>query len=90
LRPALPGGLDAHAVPKLFATGERVLLTAGQMDSFGYLFLSALVLPPTIYPTSQRIPFLPATVMQIPKLKSPMTIPSMNTFCCAVWDCIKI
>src|ERR1017187_8762787 len=37
-------GLGAFAVPKLFAIGERVLLTSGEMDSFRYLSLSALVL----------------------------------------------
>jgi spermidine synthase len=43
-------GLGAFAVPKLFAIGERVLLVAGQTDSFAYLFLSALVLALSILP----------------------------------------
>jgi len=43
-------GLGAFAVPALFAAGERLLLVAGQMDSFGYLSLSALVLGFSILP----------------------------------------
>jgi len=43
-------GLGAFAVPGLFALGQRCLLAAGQTDSFGYLFLSALVLAASILP----------------------------------------
>ncbi|HEY3763418.1 MAG TPA: hypothetical protein VGN23_16855 [Verrucomicrobiae bacterium] len=43
-------GLGAFIVPALFDSGERVLLVAGQMNSFGYLFLSALVLGFSILP----------------------------------------
>src|SRR6185295_3375751 len=43
-------GLGAFSVPKLFAMGERLLLTAGQTNSFTYLSLSALVLALSILP----------------------------------------
>ncbi len=43
-------GVSAFAVPKLFGVGERVLLAAGQTDSFRYLSLSALVLAVAILP----------------------------------------
>lgn len=43
-------GVGAFAVPKLFALGERILLTAGEMNSLGYLFLSAGVLAISILP----------------------------------------
>jgi spermidine synthase len=43
-------GLGAFAVPKLFATGEYFLLAAGQTNSIGYLFLSALILAFSILP----------------------------------------
>jgi predicted membrane-bound spermidine synthase len=43
-------GLGAFAVPKLFAVGEYFLLAAGQTNSIGYLFLSALVLAFSILP----------------------------------------
>lgn len=43
-------GLGAFAVPRLFAAGEHFLLAAGQTDSFGYLFLSAVVLALSILP----------------------------------------
>ena len=43
-------GLGAFAVPKLFALGERMLLTSGETDSFRYLSLSALVLAASILP----------------------------------------
>src|SRR5580692_1104435 len=35
-------GVGAFAVPKLFNLGGNLLLTQGQMNSFGYLSLSAL------------------------------------------------
>ncbi len=44
-------GLGAFAVPKLFALGERLLLSSGEMDSFRYLSLSALVLAVSILPS---------------------------------------
>src|SRR5882672_1570601 len=37
-------GTGAFAVPKLFQTGEHLLLAAGQSDSVAYLSLSAVVL----------------------------------------------
>ena len=43
-------GMGAFAVPKLYALGERILLPAGEMDSWGYLFLSACVLAIAILP----------------------------------------
>jgi spermidine synthase len=43
-------GLGAFAVPKLFVFGERILLPAGQMDSFSYLLFSALALAISIFP----------------------------------------
>jgi predicted membrane-bound spermidine synthase len=43
-------GVGAFAVPKLFDFGTGLLLAAGQMNSFGYLSLSALVLAVSIFP----------------------------------------
>ena len=43
-------GIGAYAVPKLFNLGSNVLLSAGEMKSFGYLSLSALVLGLSIFP----------------------------------------
>jgi predicted membrane-bound spermidine synthase len=43
-------GLGAFEVPRLFALGERILLTSGETDSFRYLSLSALVLAASILP----------------------------------------
>src|SRR5215469_10800334 len=43
-------GLSAYAVPRLFAVGERVLLSMGASNSFSYLFLSAVVLAISILP----------------------------------------
>jgi spermidine synthase len=43
-------GLGALVVPKLFALGGHFLLGGGQMDSFRYLSLSALVLAVAILP----------------------------------------
>src|SRR5438270_10733765 len=43
-------GLGAFAVPMLFGVSEEVLLSAGQMASFGYLFFSALLLAFSILP----------------------------------------
>jgi spermidine synthase len=43
-------GVGAFAVPKLFALGSNLLLSAGEMKSFGYLSLSALVLAISIFP----------------------------------------
>jgi spermidine synthase len=40
----------ALAVPKLFELGEHCLLSAGQTNSFNYLFRSALVLAAAIFP----------------------------------------
>jgi hypothetical protein len=43
-------GCGGVLVPKLFKIGERILLSSGQSDSAGYLFLSALVLSISILP----------------------------------------
>ncbi|HZF00929.1 MAG TPA: hypothetical protein VE344_03440 [Methylomirabilota bacterium] len=43
-------GLGAFAVPKLFAAGEHILLSTGEMNSGGYLLLSALALGISIFP----------------------------------------
>src|ERR1700683_4540456 len=42
-------GVGAFAVPKLFAVGERILLTSGETDSLRYLSLSALGLAASIF-----------------------------------------
>jgi len=43
-------GLGAFVVPQLFAGGENLLLASGETNSFGYLFLSALVLAVSLLP----------------------------------------
>jgi spermidine synthase len=43
-------GVGAFLVPKLFGASEEILLSAGQMDSFRYLLLSALALGLSIFP----------------------------------------
>jgi spermidine synthase len=43
-------GLGAFAVPQLFTASQNVLLSAGAMNSFGYLFLSAGALALSILP----------------------------------------
>jgi spermidine synthase len=43
-------GIGAFTVPRLFRLGERLLLTAGGMDSGRYLFASALVLTAVLLP----------------------------------------
>ncbi len=43
-------GIGAFAVPALFVTGQKLLLSAGEIDSAGYLFLSALALALSIMP----------------------------------------
>lgn len=43
-------GIGAFVVPELFRVGESVLLSAGETNSAGYLFLSALVLAVSILP----------------------------------------
>ena len=61
-------GMSAFAVPMLFAVGEEVLLSAGQMDSFRYLSLSALVLGFSILPwcvcMGATFPFMMAYVRE--------------------------
>ncbi|MGA2029048.1 MAG: hypothetical protein ABSG87_03135 [Verrucomicrobiota bacterium] len=61
-------GLGAFAVPKLFAIGERILLTSGEADSFRYLSLSALVLAASILPwcvcMGATFPFMMAYVQE--------------------------
>jgi spermidine synthase len=43
-------GIGAFAVPKLFAIGDDLLLSSGDMDSFRYLLFSAFVLALSILP----------------------------------------
>jgi spermidine synthase len=43
-------GLSAFAVPSLFHVGEKILLSAGQMDSSRYLLFSAIVLGISVFP----------------------------------------
>jgi spermidine synthase len=61
-------GLGAFLVPVLFALGERILLTSGEMDSFQYLSLSALVLATSILPwcvcMGATFPFMMAYVRE--------------------------
>jgi spermidine synthase len=61
-------GLGAFAVPGLFAQGEQWLLAAGQTDSTGYLFFSALVLAVSILPwcvfMGATFPFMMAYVRE--------------------------
>lgn len=61
-------GIGAFAVPKLFALGELVLLSSGQMDSFRYLCFSALVLGFSILPScvfmGATFPFMMAWVRE--------------------------
>ena len=61
-------GLGAFAVPKLFAVSEHLLLPTGQMDSAGYLFLSALALGISIFPwcvcMGTTFPFMMAYVRE--------------------------
>lgn len=62
-------GLGAFIVPLLFALGGHVLLTAGQMNSFGYLFLSACVLAVSILPwcffMGTTFPFMMAYIREL-------------------------
>lgn len=61
-------GIGAFAVPKLFAVGEQMLLSTGEMDSFRYLCFSALVLALSILPwclfMGATFPFMMAFVRQ--------------------------
>ena len=61
-------GLGAFAVPKLFASGERVLLGVGQTDSMTYWILSGVVLALSIFPwcfcMGTTFPFMMAYVRQ--------------------------
>ncbi|MEY2481570.1 MAG: spermidine synthase [Verrucomicrobiota bacterium] len=61
-------GIGGLFVPKLFATGEQLLLSSGQMDSFRYLSLSALVLGFSILPwcffMGATFPFMMAYVRE--------------------------
>ena len=43
-------GVGAFAVPSLFAAGQRLLFSAGETNSFGYLALSAAVLALSLFP----------------------------------------
>ena len=62
-------GLGAFVVPKLFVVSERILLPAGQMDSFNYLLLSALALAVSIFPwcvcMGTTFPFMMAYVREV-------------------------
>jgi spermidine synthase len=42
--------IGAWAVPRLFTTGERLLLVAGERDSYAYLIWSALIVAGSILP----------------------------------------
>lgn len=59
-------GVGAFTVPALFHVGEQLLLSAGQMDSARYLFLSALALAMSILPwclcLGATVPFVMAFV----------------------------
>ena len=61
-------GIGGLSVPKLFAAGEQLLLSSGQMDSFRYLSLSALVLGLSILPwcffMGATFPFMMAYVRE--------------------------
>jgi spermidine synthase len=60
--------VGGYSVPKLFKIGEGFLLSSGQTDSFGYLFLSALVLGVSILPwcffMGTTFPFMMAYVRE--------------------------
>jgi spermidine synthase len=62
-------GLGAFAVPKLFVVSERILLPAGQMDSFSYLLFSALALAISIFPwcvcMGATFPFMMSYVREV-------------------------
>jgi spermidine synthase len=61
-------GIGAFAAPTLFNLSERILLPAGQMNSFGYLLLSALAIAVSIFPwclcMGTTFPFMMAYVRE--------------------------
>jgi len=61
-------GIGAFAAPMLFHLSERILLPAGQMNSFGYLLLSALAIAVSIFPwclcMGTTFPFMMAYVRE--------------------------
>lgn len=61
-------GIGGLSVPKLFLAGEQLLLSSGQMDSFRYLSLSALVLGFSLLPwcffMGATFPFMMAYVRE--------------------------
>ena len=61
-------GVGGLSVPKLFAAGEQLLLSSGQMNSFRYLSLSALVLGFSVLPwcfcMGATFPFMMAYVRE--------------------------
>ena len=61
-------GMGAFAVPKLFAAGDQMLLSTGEMDSFRYLLFSAVVLALSILPwcvfMGATFPFMMAYVRE--------------------------
>ena len=62
-------GIGAFVVPLLFTFGGHFLLAAGQMNSFGYLFLSACVLALSILPwcffMGTTFPFMMAYIREL-------------------------
>lgn len=62
-------GIGAFAVPALFRLGGDVLLRAGQMNSFGYLFLSMCALALSILPwcffMGTTFPFMMAYIREL-------------------------
>jgi len=61
-------GIGAFAAPMLFELSERILLPTGQMNSFGYLLLSALAIAVSIFPwclcMGTTFPFMMAYVRE--------------------------
>jgi spermidine synthase len=61
-------GIGALAAPMLFDLSQRILLPAGQMDSFAYLLLSAVALAISIFPwcfcMGTTFPFMMAYVRE--------------------------
>lgn len=61
-------GMSAFAVPLLFGVSEKMLLVAGEMDSFRYLVLSAVLLSVSILPwcvcMGATFPFMMAYVRE--------------------------
>ncbi len=62
-------GIGAFAIPKLFSLGEHFLLTFGEMNSFRYLFFSAVTICISILPwcilMGFTFPFMMAYIREI-------------------------